>query len=209
MLKNVLWIGGATDAGKTTVADMLAEKHNLAVYHGDKRWRSHWTNITPEEQPAMFAWDKMNMDERWVNPSVQALTELTLQIMHERWPLIIKDLNLMSHQPIIVAEWFGLLPKLVAPLLENIDQALWIFPTDTFKDASIKRRGKSEFHMNTSNPEKAWDNHLKRDLKLAEIIKRQTEVHRVHSIVNNGTYNMQEMLTRVEAYFGSYLNKSS
>jgi hypothetical protein len=63
--------------------------------------------------------------------------------------------------------------------------------------------------MNTSNPEKAWDNHLKRDLKLAEIIKRQTEVHGVHSIVNNGTYNMQEMLTRVEAYFGSYLNKSS
>ncbi len=36
VLAHVLWIGGAPDAGKTSIANLLAEKHQLQVYHFDR-----------------------------------------------------------------------------------------------------------------------------------------------------------------------------
>ncbi len=35
-LAHVLWIGGATGAGTTSVAQAMAEKHGLQAYHYDR-----------------------------------------------------------------------------------------------------------------------------------------------------------------------------
>ena len=35
-LARILWIGGATDAGKTTPAKLLAERNGFQLYHYDK-----------------------------------------------------------------------------------------------------------------------------------------------------------------------------
>lgn len=204
-LSHVLWIGGATDAGKTTTAAMLAEKYGFQVYHGDKHWRENWSHVTAQGHPAMYAWDKMNMDERWVSLSIEGLTELTLQIMVERLPLMADDLIAMPSESMIVAEWYGFLPSYIMPLLSNRHQALWMLPNNTFKQASIQRRQKSAFHLDTSNPQKAWNNHLQRDLKIAKIIQQQAECYGARIIVNDGIRNPSEVLAQVEAHFLPYL----
>jgi 2-phosphoglycerate kinase len=38
-LPHVLWIGGATDTGKTTVSRIIAKRYGLEVYNHDRRDR--------------------------------------------------------------------------------------------------------------------------------------------------------------------------
>ena len=204
-LKNILWIGGATDAGKTTTAAMLAEKHDLPVYHGDKHWREHWSHIIPQKQPAMCKWDAMTMDERWVNRSVEDLLQHTLEITRERLPFIFADLQKLSADSIVIAEWFGFLPDAIMPLLTNPAKALWMFPTPEFKQAAVEKRGKAHFHDDTANPAKAWDNHLKRDLHLADLARKQAGKHNATVLINDGTQSLESILINVEAQFSSFL----
>ena len=52
-LAHVLWIGGPPDAGKTTVAQLLAEKHGLQAYHFDRREPDHLRRAHPAHRPAL------------------------------------------------------------------------------------------------------------------------------------------------------------
>ncbi|MEO1286629.1 MAG: hypothetical protein AAFV93_02585 [Chloroflexota bacterium] len=63
-LEHILWIGGATDAGKTTTARLLGEKLKLPVYHGDQTVKQHWAELSPDKQPAMYKFSSMTMDDR-------------------------------------------------------------------------------------------------------------------------------------------------
>ena len=45
-LANVLWIGGATDAGKSTVAQNLAEQYSFQVYHYDQHDLPHHVQLS-------------------------------------------------------------------------------------------------------------------------------------------------------------------
>ena len=103
-LSHVLWIGGATDSGKSTVAEKLAERHGLQVYHYDRRDLAH------HEQLAK------------TNPAYQAL---------------------------------------------------WLVPSEAFKQASIARRVKPSFGAQVSDPEWAKANLLERDRHLAVYARDQ------------------------------------
>ena len=58
-LGNVLWIGGAADSGKTSVARALTERHGWQAYHYDRYDREvapgHWARIDPQRQTQMYA----------------------------------------------------------------------------------------------------------------------------------------------------------
>jgi len=207
-LSHVLWIGGATDAGKTTTAALLAEKYKVQVYHGDQHWRENWSNITPKNQPAMTLWDKMSMDERWLHRSVESLTQQTLQIMTERFPFIVDDLLAIPQETSVVAEWFGFMPEYIAPLLSQPGQALWIFPDEKFKKMSTDKRGKHNFHQDTSNPENAWQNHLQRDLTLAAQSQHQAAARGLKIIINDAIKTRENILEEVESHFAVFLSET-
>ncbi|MFN8542528.1 MAG: hypothetical protein U0232_34240, partial [Thermomicrobiales bacterium] len=54
-LAHVLWIGGPPDSGKTSLADLLAERHSLQVYHFDRHEADHLRRANPEQQPTVVA----------------------------------------------------------------------------------------------------------------------------------------------------------
>lgn len=203
-LEHVLWVGGATDGGKSTTASLLAEKYDLLAYHGDMK-QNQWENITAQEQPAMLSWWNMSIDERWVTPSTQSLTQLTLKIMAERLRIMVKDLSSLETDKQIVAEWYGFMPDYIMPLISSPDKALWLFPNEEFKQQSITKRNKANFHRNTSDPRTAWHNHLQRDLKLAEIAKEQAKKHNFTIVINDGILDPQAILRQVESHFLAHL----
>jgi 2-phosphoglycerate kinase len=208
-LSHILWIGGATDSGKTTTAALLAEKYDFTVYHGDKTWREHWARVQVTQQPAMHLWDKMTMDERWLARTVEDLTEQTRQIMIEHLQFMIDDFLKMPKESKIIAEWFGFLPDCIVPLLTSPHQALWMIPNKDFKQASLEKRDKANFHRDTANPAKAWENHLARDLKLAEIMQEQAEEHQMHIIINDGNHSPEAVLALAERHFAPLLPEIS
>lgn len=200
-LKNILWIGGATDSGKTTTAALFGERYGLPVYHGDQHWRENWAKLTPQEQPAMHRWDNMTMDERWVRRTVEDLAHHTFQIMTERLPFIFEDCAAMATSGRVIVEWFGLLPNCIAPLLTHPHQAVWLIGSEKFRLESINQRGKSGFHQDTADPEKAWDNHYRRDVLIAETLQQQAEALGLGVMVNEGHLSPQEMMVQVAEHF--------
>jgi hypothetical protein len=201
---HILWIGGATDTGKSTIAQNLAARHEWHVYHYDKKDEEHHiklAEIVPEIQKFITA----SLDERWVIPEPRALFERSLFSFSHRFPLVLKDLLDLSLDTPIIAEGFGFLPELVQPLLSSPDQAIWLVPTESFKRASMERRGKPSFGKLTSNPEKAILNLLTRDMMLANCYREQVSACGYNLLEIDGSRSAEQMTDLIEAHFVEYL----
>ena len=68
-LAHVLWIGGPPDAGKTSIAQLLARKYKLQVYRFDRREMDHIARADPARQPALAAFGA-RLRDRLVGPGL-------------------------------------------------------------------------------------------------------------------------------------------
>jgi hypothetical protein len=86
LAERLVWIGGSTASGKTSIADYLAEKYGLEPYHVDRFDEEHLARRNPEAQPALEAWARRTLDETWVDLLPDDLVEATLELHRERFP---------------------------------------------------------------------------------------------------------------------------
>lgn len=207
-LSHVVWLGGATDSGKTTAAQQLANHHGWQTYHYDKYDRPHHETLAQKPDVYLPFFDQ-TLDERWVKPTPEALLQRSLHSFKLRLPLMIDDLRALSTERVTIVEGFGLLPALIAPLLSHYHQAIWFVPTKAFKQASFARRGKPSFAAETSNPKKARMNLFERDILLADFIKAQVVEHgyRLHEV--DGSLSIEETANLLDAHFSRYLTHAT
>ena len=209
-LAHVLWIGGATDSGKSTVAHILVEKHGLHAYHYDRFDREvlpgHWARVDPERHPHMYATRIADRDWMWVDTTPEQLVERWLRTTPERFELTVEDLLSLPSAPPIIAEGYGFTPDLVSPLLSSPRQAIWLISTEAFKLATYERRDKGAF-TNTRNPARARYNHIGRDLLLAEYFRERAHQLQVAVVEIDGSRSVDEVVALVEAHFEPYLSQ--
>jgi hypothetical protein len=207
-LAHVLWIGGATDSGKTSVARALAKKYGLQSYHYDLFDRielpGHWARTDPVRYPYMHDYDVTDRDRMWVDTTPEELVEVWLQTTPERFQLTLEDLSAMPSAPGIVAEGYGFSPALVLPFLSSNRQALWLVSNEEFKRATYERRGKGAF-ADTRDPSRARRNHIGRDLLLAEHIGTQAEELGLTVVAIDKTRSLENIIALVEAHFEPFL----
>jgi 2-phosphoglycerate kinase len=203
-LAHILWIGGATDTGKSTIAQNLAARQEMYIYHYDRTDEEHHTKLA-KTVPEIQKFIEASLDERWVVPEPRALFERSLFSFHQRFSLVIEDLIALPNDKPIIAEGFGLLPELVHPILSSYYQAVWLVPTESFKRNSMERRGKPSFGKLTSNPERAKANLLTRDLMLADYYRKQVSSYgyTLHEV--DGSRTAEQMTDLVEAHLAEYL----
>jgi hypothetical protein len=205
-LAHVLWIGGASDAGKSTVARLLAEHHRWQIYPCDFHEHNHFiARADPDRQPTMFGEMQKSLDERWVHPIPEDMFRSVLATNDERFPMILADLRAMPARPMILVEGPRLFPKLVAPLLTDPHQAVWLMPTEDFARRSIAARDKPHGRFASSDPERFRHNFLRRDTLLAEYIRREATRLGLPLIEVDGSRSAEEMATLIEAHFAPYL----
>ncbi len=206
---HVLWIGGATDSGKTSVARALAAKHGLQAYHYDLYDRvehpGHWARIDPVRYPHMHASKVTNRDWMWVDTTPEELVDRWRQTTPERFRLTLEDLQALPSEPPIMAEGYGFSPDLVLPLLGSARQAIWLVSNEEFKRATYERRGKGTSFADTRDPSRAQRNHMARDLMLADHIRRRSEELGLAIVEIDGTRSLDEIVTLVEAQFAPFL----
>src|SRR5215469_7248970 len=116
-LRHVYWIGGGSGAGKSTVARLLANRHDLRLYATDDAMSEHDRRILPPDAPLLSRFKAMDMDSRWVNRSPETMLESFHWFQGELFSLIVQDLLDLPAKPGLIAEGFRLLPRLVKPLL--------------------------------------------------------------------------------------------
>lgn len=197
-LRQVYWIGGGSGAGKSTIARRLATRYGLRVYDTDEGMADHARRIPAGAAPYLDRFKSMDMDERWVNRSPAAMLETFHWFRGEGFDLIVADLLHQAAGTAVIAEGFRLLPHLVAPLLADPSQAVWLLPTPEFREAAFDSRGTAwEIARKTSDPERAQRNLLERDRMFTERLVEETKRLDLPAIAIDTAMSEEELTDRV------------
>ncbi len=191
----------------TTLAHLLAERRRWQWYQCDAQAHDHLivARADPTQYPTMQARLGKSIDDRWVHPTPAELCREIVAINVERFPLILAGLQAMPTRPLILAEGPNLHPALVAPLLTDQHQAIWLVPSEAFVRVSAARRDKPFGRDRSSDPERYRQNLLERDRLFAEHIRREVAAQGGALIEVDGTQTIEEVAHRVEEHFAPYL----
>ena len=204
--RHVLWIGGGTGAGKTSVATALVERHGLQSYYYD--WhdaRDHSERVNPIRHPAMHKWEAMSADQRWLARPAD-MAQAALDSSRERMEMVIEDLVARPEEQAIVAEGYGFYPELIAPLLASPRSAVWLLPTPEFREQSLKLRGWAA-PVGTRDPARARANKLERDALLTEHARRAAQASALRVIEIDGSASLDQVVQSVEQHFTPILER--
>ena len=174
------------------------------LYLTDDVMSEHGKRSSPEHHPLLYAFMAMDMDERWVKRSPQAMLESFHWFQGEGFSMIIEDLLRLPKEPGVIVEGFRLLPHLVQPLLAERGHAVWLLPTPAFRQAVFARRGGTQwgFIGKTSNPAQALHNLLVRNAMFTNRLAAEVQHLALHTIQVDSTLTIDELTSRVLAIFG-------
>lgn len=205
-LSHVLWIGGGPCVGKTTLARLLAGKYDLRVYEAD------WHHANEHGlRPGGFVpgWDDSSMDERWVLPTPSALAERDVVSWSRRFECVVDDLLATNAGRTVVAEGPTLFPWNVAQVIRSPRQAIFLLPTDDWRERVIarKHRGASAASIaaRTTDPRRARRNILERDILMAAWIANACDEFGLRAVRVDGSAGLDATLALLEEHFAELL----
>jgi hypothetical protein len=204
-LEHIFWIGGPSDAGKTTVTRLLIQRRRWQWYPCDLHEHNHLiARADPALHPNIYQAIGRSLDESWVHPTPQQLFEQILATNDERFPMICEDLGLMPRRPPVLVEGPRLFPNLVMSVLTGLSQAIWLLPTDAFIKASQEQRGKPSLRIESSDPERFRANFLERDRLLADYIRSEVARLGLPHIEIDGHRTPEEVAESIQSHFASH-----
>jgi hypothetical protein len=177
-------------------------EHGLRVFSTDDCMVAHARRSKHADAPMLRAFLTMDMDERWVERPPSVLFETFHWFRGEGFGLILDDLLCLPKDPPILVEGFRLLPRLVAPLLSQPRQAVWLVPSLEFRRHAFASRGTAWFPYETSDPNKALANLLERDQLFTDQVVKEAASLQLHVIEVDGTLNVDEVTRRVGESLG-------
>ncbi|MFK5585083.1 AAA family ATPase [Serinicoccus sp. LYQ131] len=195
-LAHVVWIGGGSGSGKSTVARRLAEQDRMHLYSTDEAMSRHADRLSTAQAPLLAAFKMMDMDQRWCHRSPQQMLRTFHWFAGEGFDLIVEDLLALPREPVIV-EGFRLLPRLVAPL-SAAGRSVWLLPTPEFRRKAFASRGSLwQIAGRTSSPELALANLLERDRLFTEQLSAEVEATGLSAIDVDVELTTEELTTQV------------
>lgn len=134
-LDHVLWIGGASGAGKTTFAGRLARRWGLRLYSSDTRTWRHRDRAIAAGVGAAIRFEKLTPAQRLAAP-IEERRAMALGV--ERSAMVVDDLRELPRTPLVVAEGTALTASAADPR-----RSVWLLPTDEFQ---ARHRGDERCH---------------------------------------------------------------
>jgi hypothetical protein len=190
-LRHVLWIGGASASGKTTLARRLARKHGLRWYSADKRTWAHRDVALAAGHEGAARWEAMTLEEREATLVASPVDLTKLNLDFERGPMIVDDLLRLPPAPLVIADGATVLPELVADGHAEPDRAMWLLPSFELLRSRHVKRGMAHF------VEYRW--------LVAQEIERQAVELGVNVLPVDETLGTDDALTAVEDLFAGAL----
>jgi len=84
-LSHVLWIGGSPCSGKSTISHTIARTYVFIDYHADAWESNHFGRRVAAGDAETEAFLKMSMSQRWIERSVETLTQEVIVSMRGRF----------------------------------------------------------------------------------------------------------------------------
>jgi hypothetical protein len=177
---DVRWIAGGTGAGKSTVARILADRTGAVVYDGDRAEHDWVSRCTQRDHPHLWANLQLSREERALLSPEEKVARMASR-HGETIGFILEDLRAMPAGRLTIVDWFGIMPRDVAPLLEWPEQAVFLLPTPEFRRRALSARfvdpDRARANWGTADTQVALANRLARDDLLdAETREQATEL---------------------------------
>ena len=205
-LHAALWIGGAQWAGKSTVARILAARHDLTAYHYDYHdARGHLERRAARRARAGSPYAE-HPDPDWAGSTPSALAEQSLAAFAERLEFVFDDLRALVSPHPILAEGFGLRPEVLAPMLDAPDRMIVMVPTEEFRQHQIRTLPRAgALSVDVSDPVLAQSNRVERDRLLAAHAVRAAREHGVHVLEVDGSRDAEAVADEAAEHFAAHL----
>lgn len=166
-LRHVRWIVGGTGSGKSTVAAGLARRFRIDVYAGDRAEHDWLARCTPQQHPHLAALRGRRPGDNWRNRSAQEAFEAMAARHGETVGFIVEDLLARPTNHSVLVDYFGVLPRDLAPLLANPAQAAFLVPTHEFRRNALGRRyadpDRARANWGDLDPSKVIETRMHRD----------------------------------------------
>jgi 2-phosphoglycerate kinase len=191
----VIWIGGSTCAGKSSVAELIAASRGWDVYRCDVKEHELVADVT-DEQAAIRRWLDRSLDDTWVELGVDELVAETVEFFRELVPMLVADVRAQARP--LVAEGHQLLPQFLAPVLDG-DAAVWLVATLPFRlEKHFQRPHAWTTPRKTRDPERAQQHRLERDACIAQIARDEALACYLPVIDVDGSTTLDEVCRNVE-----------
>ena len=202
-LAHILWLGGSPCAGKSSIANLLADKSRLDVYHCDEAFADQRQMIDPDKQPMLHKWTTSTWNELWMQP-VETLLSEAIACYREHFQFVVSDLlSLPASQPILV-EGNCLLPDSVQPWLSCPEQAIWLVTSADFVRTHYPDRGSwvQDIVNQCIDPQQALQNWMDSEVLFANEVSEHVKNLGLTLLLVDGAQTIAKAADRVEAHFG-------
>ncbi|MFE0464029.1 hypothetical protein ACFW1A_32720 [Kitasatospora sp. NPDC058965] len=206
-LRRTLWIGGAQWSGKSTVAELIASKHGLTVYHYDYHdSRGHQDRRIARRVTLGEPVGDPTPDQVWSDRSPEEMAAETLAGFPVRFEWALDDLRALFTGRPAIAEGWGLRPELVAPLLDSPRRMVVLVPTEDFRQHQLRTLPRAgTLHAPVSNPARSQANRVARDRLVAEDAARSARRLGIRVVEVDGTLDAAAVAAEVAEHFTPYL----
>ncbi|WP_432924687.1 hypothetical protein ACQPZZ_30380 [Microbispora sp. CA-135349] len=203
-LAHVRWIAGGTGTGKSTVAEALARRHDVRTYNGDRAEHDWLARSTRRRHPHLHALSGAAPGQAWAGRSAQEAFQSMAGLHGETIDFLVEDLLALPDDRIVLVDYFGVLPRDIAPLLAGPQQVVFLLPSPEFRRRVLTAR-----YADPLRARATWGSHaleevlpkrLARDALWDEEIRRQAAVRGLRTVAVDGSRPVEDLVTEVAAH---------
>ena len=193
-------IGGSPCSGKSTIAANLADRYQLISIKLDDLVEEFTREARKDGAPISTRREKRTSDQIWLREPV-AMAEEEWAFYEEIFPYLLQYLVDNQDKPLMI-EGAGLLPQLVSSLALELAY-LCITPSADFQiEQYAKREWVPYVLQDSSNPQLAFDNWMKRDILFAQRCRREAERLSYQHLLTDGSRRIEEMTEQAADILG-------
>ena len=190
-------IGGSPCSGKSTIAEMIAEKYDFNYFKVDDYLEQYMKKAQEDGKPLSARAMQMSPEETWMrSPRLQ--TEEELEIYREIFTYIWEALSTFPEKKKIITEGAAFLPELVSAVGVDKKHYINIVPGKDFQYHFYSQRPWVPYILEgCTDKKKAFENWMERDALFAETVHADAKQRGYACLVTDGSIGIDEMFRTV------------
>lgn len=157
---HVYWLGGNGCSGKSTIANILAQRFPFEIYHGDG-WRKHIPRAKPDNHPLMcqIRDGLYGKEDLFMSPPEQQVHGMT-KLYRENFSFVLQDLEAMPEDQLVLVEGGQMLPELVQTVAGPSHCIFLISANEFIRKYNLSRNAETKHYQDLPDPQLALENRI-------------------------------------------------
>ena len=187
------FIGGSPCSGKSTVCEVLAERHGSHAYHCDDHYEAHLSRAPSDSSLTQF--QQLSWLDAFTTRSLERMIADELSANDELAAFALEDVNAIGSP--VIAEGMPFMPDVMARLQPRAS-AVYLVPSPAFqRDHYAKREWAQGLLATTADPTGVFERWMARDEASARFIRARATALGFAVLEVDGQMSIEETVIRI------------